>query len=82
MHEMISVVALFFGIPLFLTGWIWGIVAARNTRVEWVVGMTLLFPATLPLFAMVHWAHAKWPLLLTIIATALIMLTMYYVPAQ
>ena len=82
MHEMISVIALFFGVPLFITGWIWSIVAAKKTRIEWVVGMVLLFVITLPLFAMVHWNYAKKPLLVTSIGTLLIMLTMYYVPAE
>lgn len=82
MHELISVVAIFSGIPLFIIGWVMSIVAARKFGAKWVVGMVLAFPVTLMTLVLVHWRQARKPLLVTIIGTALIFVTAYYVPEQ
>lgn len=82
MHELISVVAFFSGIPLFIIGWVMSIVSAKKLNTQWVVGMVLVFPATLTLLALIHWSRAKKPLLITIIGTVLILVTLYYVPEQ
>ena len=80
MQELISVVAFFTGIPLFIIGWVMSIVAAKKLNTPWVLGMVLVFPVTLSMLALVHWQRAKNPLLVTLIGTTLIFITLYYVP--
>ena len=82
MHELISVVAFFSGVPLFIIGWVMSVIAARKFGTKWVVGMVLAFPVTLMLLVLIHWGSAKKPLLVTIIGTALILVTAYYLPEQ
>ena len=82
MHELISVVAFFSGVPLFIIGWVMSVIAARKFGTKWVVGMVLAFPVTLMLLVLIHWGSAKKPLLVTIIGTALILVTVYYIPGQ
>jgi len=80
MHELISVVAIFTGIPLLVIGWVMSVIAARKFGIIWVVGMVLVFPAALTLLVLIHWEQAKKPLLITIIGVALLLVTAYYVP--
>lgn len=80
MHELISVVAFFSGIPLFIIGWVMSIIAARKLNLQWMLAMVFVFPVTLTLLALVHWHRAKKPLLVTAIGTVLILITLYYVP--
>jgi hypothetical protein len=82
MHELISVVAFFAGVPIFIIGWVMSIVAAKQFGTKWIVGMVLLFPVTLLLLVLIHWGPAKKPLLFTVIGTLLILVTIYYVPEQ
>ena len=82
MHELIAVVALFTGVPLFIIGWVMNVVAARKFGTKWVVGMVLAFPIALMLLVLIHWGPAKKPLLVTVIGAALILVTAYYVPEQ
>ena len=44
--------------------------------------MVLAFPVTLMLLVLIHWGSAKKPLLVTIIGTALILVTVYYISGQ
>ena len=82
MHELISVVAFFIGIPILIIGWVMSVVAAKKFGTKWIVGMVLAFPFTLFLLLLIHGGAAKKPLLFTIIGVALIMVTVYYVPDQ
>lgn len=82
MHELISVVTFFLGIPLFIIGWVMSIVVARRLGTQWVLGIVFAFPIALITMALVHWHRAKRPLLVTVIGTALILVTLYYVPEQ
>lgn len=82
MHELISVVAFFAGIPLFIIGWVMSIVTARRLSTQWVFGMIFVFPIALVMMALVHWHRTKRPLLVTVIGTVLILVTLYYVPEQ
>lgn len=82
MHELISVVAFFSGVPIFIIGWVMSVVAAKKYGAKWIIGMVLAFPVTLLLLVLIHWGPAKKPLLFTVIGTALILVTIYYVPEQ
>jgi len=79
MHELIAVVALFTGIPLFVIGWVMSVIAARKFGTKWVVGMVLVFPVALMMLVLIHWRPAKKPLLITIIGVALLLVTVYFV---
>ncbi len=80
MHELISVIAIFTGIPLFIIGWVMSVITARKFGTKWVVGMVLVFPVALMLLVLIHWGSAKKPLLVTIIGVALLLVTAYYIP--
>lgn len=82
MHELISVIAFFSGIPLFIIGLVMSVVAAKKLGTPWAIGMVFAFPITLTLMALIHWKRAKKPLFITVIGTALILVTLYYVPEQ
>ena len=69
MHELISVVAFFSGVTIFIIGWVMSVVAAKNFGTKWIVGMILAFPITLLLLVLIHWGSAKKPLLFTVTGT-------------
>lgn len=80
MHELISVVAFFSGVPLFIIGWVMSVVAARKFGTKWVVGMVLVFPIALVLLLLIHGGAAKKPLIFTVIGAALLLVMWYYIP--
>jgi hypothetical protein len=82
MHELISVVSFFLGIPLFIIGWVMSIVAVKRLGTQWMLGMIFVFPITIVLLSLIHWHRAKKPLLVTVIGTILVLITLYYVPEQ
>jgi hypothetical protein len=82
MHELISVVAFFSGVPLLIIGWVMSIIAAKKYGTKWVIGMVLIFPVTLLMLLLIHGGAAKKPLIFTVIGVILIFVTVYYIPEQ
>ena len=80
--ELISVIAFFAGVPLFLIGWSMSVIAAKRLNTRWLLGMIFALPVTLPLLALVHWQRAKLPLLVSSIGSILILITLYYLGEQ
>jgi hypothetical protein len=76
--ELIFILSVFSGIPIFLIGWTMSIIAAKRLNALWVLGMVFALPVTLPILALVHWQRAKLPLFVSSIGSALILTAWYY----
>jgi len=77
--ELIFIVSVFAGIPIFLVGWSMSIIAAKRLNTRWVLGMVFALPVTLPILALVHWHRAKLPFFVSSIGSALVLIAWYYV---
>jgi hypothetical protein len=76
--ELIFILSVFAGIPIYLAGWSISIIAAKRLNTRWVPDMVFALPVTLPILALVHWQHAKLPFLVSSIDPALVLTAGYY----
>ncbi len=76
--ELIALSAFSLGIPMFIIGWIWSIVVAKQINTGWMLGNILLLPILV--FTLVHWHKARKPFYLTSAGLVLIIVTLLLIP--